>query len=368
MSRDLQQRIRALRSVERRLEPDAAWVRATRTELLEKVHASLPAEPVRTTRKISHFFRHFIPVQLPQIVRGPVMATIAIFVAALGGSVASVSAAERSLPGDFLYSLKLATEQARLAFTTTKEDKLKLKLEFTGRRGDELESVAKSDAPEKPVRVVQAAEILKRDLNTVKKQLDDVKTDASPKKVVEVAKLVDQATGKIVQKLQETKSDIPAEAKGKITEAQAAAADTGVKALEVLVETHQESSEEISETWIVQAIQDHGRVVADVTGNTDVVSSTAVTISSETSTSSISLPIAVEQMKVATQTAFAIQKTQEDLASSSTAAVLPVEGASSTSSGTEGTVSSTGAITPAASSSSTSSSSSSSSVQTVTPP
>lgn len=366
MSRDLQQRISELRSVERRLEPDAAWIAATRMELLKTARASHHGESTTVAHTITSFFRHFVPVRFPYFVRGPVMATMAVLLTALGGSVASVSAAERSLPGDFLYSLKLATEQARLALTTTKEDKLRLKLEFTDRRGDELKSVAKLDVVEKPVRVAQAAEILKRDLDTVKKQLDDVKTDVSPKKVVEVAKLVDQTTGKIVQKLQETKSEIPAATKGKITEAQAAAADTGVKALEVLVATHQESEEDISEVWIVQAIQDHGRVVADVTGDAAVASSTAaVTVSTETSTSSLSLPVAVEQIKVATQTAFAFQKTQEDLASSSTTAVLPVDGASSTTN--DGTASSSTTET-STSTATLPSSTASSSVQPVTPP
>lgn len=362
MSRDLQQRISDLRSVERRLEPEVAWVRATREELLIHVKSSLPTEPIRATRKVSYFFRHFVPPQFGQLLRGPVMASIAIFIAALGGSVASVSAAERSLPGDFLYSLKLATEQARLALTTTKEDKLKLKIEFTGRRGDELKSVAQIDAPEKPVRVAQAAEILKRDLDTVKQQLEDVKTDSSPQKIVEVAKLVDEATGQIVQRLQESKSDIPAESKGKITEAQAAAADTGVKALEVLVQTHQESGDDISEIWIVQAIQDHGRAVADITGDAGIVSSTAaVTLSQDATTSSLSLPNAVEQIKVATQNAFAAQKTEEDLASSSSSTpVISSGGATPTSTSSGASASSS---TPHPSSPSTSSS-----VQTTTPP
>lgn len=363
MPNELQQRIRALRSAERRFEPDAAWVRSTRGALLKSVSASLPTEPVRTHHKVSHFFRHFVPPQFTQLVRGPVIATVAMIVAALGGSVASVSAAEQSLPGDFLYSLKLATEQARLAFTATKEDKLKLKIEFTTRRGDELKTVAKSDVPEKPARVVQAAEILKRDLDTVKKQLEDVKADAPTKNVVAVAKLVDQTTGQIVQQLQDTKSDVSAETKEKLTEAQVVAADTGVKALEVLVEKHQQSNDVLGAPEVVQAIQDHTKIVANVTGDPALVSSTTAVI--DTASSSTALPIAVEQIKVATQSAFATQKTQEQLmaSSSTTDGTLP-SSASSTSMG----ATSTGQTVPTSSVSSTASSTSSTSVQRTTPP
>ncbi|MEO5928015.1 MAG: DUF5667 domain-containing protein [Patescibacteria group bacterium] len=365
MPNELQQRISALRTAERRFEPDAAWIRTTRVSLLKEVSRSLPTEPVRAHRQVSQFFRHFVPPQISQMLRGPVIAMAAVMVTALGGSVASVSAAEQSLPGDFLYSLKLATEQARLAFTATKEDKLKLKIEFTSRRGDELKTVAESDAPEKPGRVVQAAEILKRDLDTMKQQLDDVKSDSSSKNVVEVAKLVDQKTGELVQQLQDTKSDLPAETKEKITEAQVAAADTGVKALEVLVEKHQESSDALGASEVVQAIQDHTKVLANVTGDPALVSSTTAIISTTTTTA---LPVAMEQLKAATQNAFATQKTQEQLMASSSTTDGTTAASSSTSATMSATSTSGTPVGTTSSTSSTASSSTSSSVQKTTPP
>jgi hypothetical protein len=358
MSRDLQQRISALRSIERRLEPEAAWMRATRETLLMQVRNSLPTEPVQTSRTVRQFFSHFIPRQFALLIRGPVMATLAIFIAALGGSVASVSAAERSLPGDFLYSLKLATEQARLAFTPTKEDKLKLKVEFTNRRGEDIKSVSKIDVPEKPDRVERAAEILKRDLNTVKQQLEEVKSAAPSEKVVEVAKLVDESSNQLVQSLQETKSGLSDATKGKIVEAQAAAADTSVKAIEVLVEKHQESEDSVSETWVVQAIQDHAQAIADVTGDASLASSTAP-LADPNTTSTVSLPAAIEQIKVATQTAFA-EMALADLSSGSSTTIDV--SASSTAMGTTSTApivssSATGTTSSPSSESSTSGSS-----------
>jgi len=335
-------------------------MRATRETLLMQVRNSLPTEPVQASRTVSHFFSHFVPRQFAQLLRAPVMATLAIFMAALGGSVASVSAAERSLPGDFLYSLKLATEQARLAFTPTKEDKLKLKVEFANRRGADLKSVSKIDVPEKPDRVEQAAEILKRDLNTVKQQLEEVKSAASSEKVVEAAKLVDESSNQLVQSLQETKFGLSDVTKGKIVEAQAAAADTSVRAIEMLVEKHQESEDSISETWVVQAIQDHAQALANVTGDASLASSTAPLAAPNTS-STISLPAAVEQIKVATQTAFA-GMALTDLASSSSTAT----GASASS--TEMGTSSTSPIVPSSATGTTSSPSTSSTSGPATPP
>lgn len=335
MSRDLQQRISALRSIERRVQPDEAWIRATRETLLMQVRNTLPTEAVRPATQVRDWFRHFVPKQVIYFFRGPLMATLSILTIALGGSVASVSAAEQSLPGDFLYSLKLATEQARLALTPSKDEKLKLKIEFTSRRGEELKSVAQDDTPSRPERVVQAAEILKRDLDTVKQQLDDVNAESEPGKVVEAAKLVDQTSNAIVQSLQMSKLDLPAETKEKVTEAQAAAADAGVKAIEVMVTKNQESSANISEGDVAQALQTHTQTIADATVEGSLTVSSTSPVLTITSVVSSTMPFseAIEQIKTATQQAFAAQKTAETLAgtSSSTTATLPDGSASSSS-------------------------------------
>ncbi|MBU1034207.1 hypothetical protein KKD42_00215 [Patescibacteria group bacterium] len=319
MSKDLQKKIRTLRLAKRSLEPDEAWVVKTRETLLMQVRNSIAVEPVRAVKTIKHIWEYFMPERLFQVMRGPAMAVSAVLLLVLGGSVASVSAAENSLPGDFLYSMKLATEQVRLAFTSGKEDKLKLKVKFAGRRGDELKRVAAVDSPTKPAKVVQAAEILKRDLNTLKKQLDDVKSESQPQKVVEVAKLVDQTSNELVQSLQDSKSSLTEETIKKVTEAQAAAADTGMKAIEVLVEKHNESENVIPKDEVVQAMQDHSKTVAGVTGKEAVYSSSTVLSeqsnetmqangSATTSNQGSDLKKAVEQMKTETLEAFAVKE------------------------------------------------------------
>lgn len=319
MSKDLQKKIQALRLAKRSLEPDEAWVVKTRETLLMQVRNSIAVEPARAAKTIKSVWDYFMPERLFQVMRGPAMAIFAVLLVVLGGSVASVSAAEKSLPGDFLYSLKLATEQARLAFTSGKEDKLKLKVEFTGRRGEELKKVAAVDSPNKPAKVVQAAEILKRDLNTLKKQLDDVKSKSQPQKVVEVAKLVDQKSNELVQSLQESKSSLTEETIKKVTEAQAAAADTSMKAIEVLVEKLNESENVIPKNEVVQAMQDHSKIVAGVTGKEAVYSSSTALLeqlnetaqtsgSTTTSNQGSDLKKAVEQMKTETLEAFAVKE------------------------------------------------------------
>jgi hypothetical protein len=167
-------------------------------------------------------------------------------VTVFGGSIFSVSASDRSLPGDFLYPIKIATEQTRLALTSGKIDKLKLKSEFVDRRVDEIKTLATATDPERPVRLKQAAEVLKRDLNTVKLQLSEVKSESTPE-TADAVKLVDKQSEQIIEDLKLVRSDAPEEVKNSLAEAEVAAVHTGVTAFEVLLE----ASKDADSQWVV---------------------------------------------------------------------------------------------------------------------
>ena len=306
MSSALHKSLRALRLLEERIQPDEAWVKQTREILRMQVANSLPTERVSVVSALLISARAFFVKRAFPAVRGPALAISSIFVLAFGGSIASVSAAENSLPGDFFFSLKLATEQARLAFTSGKQEKLKLKVEFTKRRAEDLKKVSQTDDSSTSDRVSQGTEILKRDLNTLKQQLDDVKSDGAPYDVADAARLVDQKSIEVVQVLQETKSSLSDESKKKVVEAQAAASDTGVKAIEVLTEKHNESEDVVGKEEMTHVIQDHTKAVADATGSS-VISASSTSLS-EPSGTTVSLEAAVEQMKTATQQAFAVEQ------------------------------------------------------------
>jgi len=342
MSNEFQRRLRQLRTTEKRIVPDAAWVRATRATLLMQARNTMPAaESVTLIDRMRGAVKALVPQNMGEWMRRPLIVALSLVVVLAGGSMMSVSAAEQALPGDLLYSLKLATEQARLAFTPVKEERLKLKSEFTSRRVDELKQVA--DDSEHPDRVVQVAEILKRDLDTLKQQLDDVAQDAPGEKTVAAAKLVDQQTTDVMNALQQTKSQLSPENVGKVTEVQSAAADTGVKAIEVLAEQHRQSNDVVPAEDVAKAINDHVKTVTDVTSSTPatIVSTSTnpiingisvqaladIVTSSTISTTTSALPTLIGQVKDATAQAFAQQKAKDQLevaaAASGTDAVLP---------------------------------------------
>lgn len=371
MSSELTKRLQSLRSIERRIKPDAAWVKATRATILMQVGNTLPTQQASRMESVNQAVQHFFVANILGVIRKPVMAIVSIVAVVAGGSMMSVSAAERSLPGDFLYGLKLATEQAQLALTTSREEKLKLKTEFTSRRVSELTQVAataKSQDRAGGDRVKQVAEILKSDLSTIKEQLGDVRQNASPEVSAAAAKLVDQKTNEVITALQQTKADISPDAKAAVTEAQSAAADASVKAIEVLVERHQESNDIVPVQDVTDAIQNHATAVASATQDSfvplefgDVSSTTATSVAAfvqswatstvMTASSSLVLPNLVDQVKDLTVQAFTLQKEKDQKEVLQANTPLPPDGS--------GTVTSTQMVPGNGSSTTTSSSASS---------
>jgi hypothetical protein len=282
--KDLYRSLRMLRDHERGIKPDATWVKATRERLLMQVSNSMPTREAaeKNRRVLARAYPNFFAMM-----RGPVLATLSIIGIIFGGSFASVRAAENSLPGDMLYTVKLVTEQTRLALEKSKTEKVKLKVEFTRRRAEELKTVSQNDDSDKSKRVSIAADLLKQDFNTLKEQLADAKqtvgdSDSSEdiRNVIEIVKAVDKNVVETVQVLKDANTDdLPADVKQKVVDAEAQAADAGVHVLEVLITA---KTNENSEVGLVTT-EDIGASVQAHTSVAQTALNQAISIASSTS-------------------------------------------------------------------------------------
>ena len=350
---ELLNKIKELRSKERLIKPDEAWVRATREGLLSRAQRALPAKgDVKGLGLAKEAVRALFPQGVVQYVSRPVFVSATLVVAALSGSMVSVNAAERSLPGDFLYNLKLVTEQAQIVLASSDDAKLMLKTGFVGQRADELRQVAAQ--PNNSQTAVELATVIKSDMNTLKQQLNDVAASASPAEAVAAAKNVNQQTGQVIVTLQESKQDLPASSAAAVTDAQSAAADTNVKAIEVLATTQQQTAgDAVSGAEVAAAINQHDQLVTDVTAvslpvdatssasgtsATIIITAPILTTSSTSSgppiipatltlgstTGSTSgteaLPLIIDQVKGATAQAYADQKVKDQAAAAAESA------------------------------------------------
>ncbi|MSR85529.1 hypothetical protein EXS71_03805 [Candidatus Uhrbacteria bacterium] len=290
----IKQRIQSIRMASQEITPDLVWMKKTRETLLMQVANGLPEAPVPFFQRVREATRSFISADVLRAIRQPLMTTLSILGLLIGGSIASVSAAERSVPGDFLHPIKLAAEQAQLAFTSGRTGKLRLKTQFLGRRVAEIQQIVSSNLSQKPERINAAADILKRDLDTVKTQLHEVTNQESVGQVVEAAKFVDQKSSEAASALKTVKPDAPLDAQNKIGEAEAAAVNAGVQAIQVLVESHSQPGGEntITNDELIQSI--HGKVqgiednIIDA-ANKILSSASSTNAGSTSSTSSLSI-------------------------------------------------------------------------------
>lgn len=302
--RELQKRLASIHKKGRGIQPDAEWLLRDREALLQRMRSDVQGvkrSPRSRVRVMAEFYQSFLPTQLIATIRGPVFALFSGVAVVLSGSIASVSAAERAVPGDLLYPVKIAAEQTRLVFASGKTDKIRLKTEFVTRRVEEIKQLNQTK-PREPARIKAAAENLKRDLDTVKNQLTDAK-DQQPVDRAKAAKLVDEAGTSIVASLKEVKSTAGPEARVQIAEAEAAAVNTSVKAVQVILETQSdaESQKVVSREQLIQSITAkvdgvEGHLTDTAQQLANVVSSTtaplALTVSS--TTASTTLPVLLE--------------------------------------------------------------------------
>lgn len=390
-ARELQQKLRSIRHAERGIHPDPAWVLRTRGVVLAEVKKGLPTVRLTGGQRLRIAMRSFVPSQLVTMARGPVLAVLSILSVVAGGSIASVSAAEKSIPGDLLYSVKLATEQTQIIFAKTRADKLKLKTDFVQRRVSEIKEIVGSDVPEKKERIKEATEILKRDLDTVKNQLNEVTDQDTAGQAAQAAKLVDRKSTELVNTLKDVKTTVPQEVRSNVAEAEAAAVNTGVRAVQVMIDTkdNPDAKDVVTNDELVRSLHDKVEglqqnisdaaqrlVDSGVATSTDgmVASSTVSLGASVSASSSISIlapattgtASSVDQLKHAQvtldQTVQLLQENRlsevkdrlpdmvkaiasaensvDTITASSSAAIIPASNATSTSSGISGSASS----------------------------
>lgn len=400
--RDLLRKLESVRTTERGIVPNQEWVKRNREILMSQVRAGMDTAPLRTQTRAKVAVKHLIPERLTNLVRGPVAATMSVLLTVLGGSIASVSASERAVPGDFLYPIKIASEQTQLAFVSDKKDKLKLKTEFVERRVQEIKTIAHDPSLKTPSRLSDAAAGLKRDLDTVKLQLADVSANSAPADAAAAAKLVDQKSDAIASELKQVKTDVPVEVKSSISEAEAAAVHTGVSAVQVLIETKDKPDGQnvVSDADVLQSINNKvdnlQNSINDTAQKLQALSTSSTVIDTTTASGTVQVPAidaasssvsqiqmassTLEQAKTllsqnklgeisdklieAAKTAAQAEASVAQLTASSTTVVPATTSGTST---TE-TVTTTVPVVPAATSTTTTSTSTKTSTTTVSPP
>ena len=112
--------------------------------------------------------------QVHSLARVTAVAMCVLLVAG-GGSILTVSAAQNSLPGDFLYGIKIVKEKVQTAVVTSPEAKVKLKIAFAGNRLEEAKVLAVKNGPDASAKIAQAVKGFEQEMAAAAEHLDKIK-------------------------------------------------------------------------------------------------------------------------------------------------------------------------------------------------
>lgn len=248
--KDLIQSLKQLKKVK----PNQNWVIFCRENLIAK----FPVQEKEPEKNLESFdfvsiFRHF---KFPRLALRPVAVLSIIFLLIFGTGLTALSKAKDSLPGDHLYPVKIALEQARLLTTTSDEGRAKVQSEMIAVRLDELNKVIELNGSieDKAPRIEEAVNNLQKHLLTINDELPKLDDKTEAKKAVEMAKIIDANAANVQHALSQAKLSLSPKTDGKLNKKIAETADMADKAsndaLELMVMKQNEagtmSSEEIS--------------------------------------------------------------------------------------------------------------------------
>lgn len=164
----------------------------------------------------------------------PVSTALVGFALIVSGWIFAMNATYASMPGDVLYSVKLATERVQLQLVFNNEKRAKLQVEFADRRLQEMKELSRSHHEDREALVHTAAEKFKQQMTSVHEVLAEMQTQ-EPESALALAKVLDEKVDEYTVVLDQSETDFSQENKQDVQGVIAAVEDTDQQAVEVIV-------------------------------------------------------------------------------------------------------------------------------------
>lgn len=275
MSKEL---IRQLKSLKHdSVKPDELWLKRNRELLLSQINNTV--SKTRTHKFNSENVWQGLSIFLPQSVvykvLRPATALVLIAMMGVGSWVATVSASYESLPGEWLYSAKRATEKTQVAIADAvgnKSEVVKLHGELAKKRAVEISKIVSQGKSDNIAQASQTVKDLKDEMKIVSVKLEEIKT--TPDSGLEAVKNINQSAKEIKGVLEDVKDNLlivndastTGDLSNQVSEVKNLVKDTAVKAVEIMVEKHLQGDNSVSKEEVKQAISDQlDSAVADAT-------------------------------------------------------------------------------------------------------
>lgn len=241
------------------VEPNENWVVSVREQILTKApyndtiskfYAEKPSKIDNLVYIYESFTRKYRFM--------PSLATMSIIL--LVGSFFTVTAAKSSLPGDPLYSIKIANENIVLAASGNEGDKAKIEIEQAGKRLEELTEISKksSDLGQQE-KIEQLVANFEQKVNSAQTRMAKINDSGEKKGVASVAKVINIQSEKYSDVLAKTSSNLPAVIQDKVSDKLASAISKTEKintqSLLIIIETKDGAESAMSDVEIVEKLK-----------------------------------------------------------------------------------------------------------------
>lgn len=265
MSKEL---IRQLKSLKHdSVKPDELWLKKNRELLLSQIKNTVSKTSAHKFNS-ENFWQGlsiFLPQSVVYKVLRPAMALVLIAMMGVGSWVATVSASYESLPGEWLYSAKRATEKTQVAITDAvgnKSEVVKLHGELAKKRAVEISKIVSQGKSDNIAQASQTVKDLKDEMKIVSVKLEEIKT--TPDSGLEAVKNINQSAKEIKGVLEDVKDNLlivndastTGDLSSQVSEVKNLVKDTAVKAVEIMVEKHLQGDNSVSKEEVKQAISD----------------------------------------------------------------------------------------------------------------
>src|SRR3989344_3499963 len=266
MSRELIRQLKSLKHAE--IKPSEKWLKSNRELLLSQIKNTVtPKENTKFNfETVWQAMYIFLPYSFVHKVVRPVVVVLLVVGMGISSWVVAASASSESLPGEWLYATKRATEKTQVTVADVVGDtnrSTRLHVEFAKRRAKETRDIVSQNDPSKIKIASKTISDLKDEMKTVSTKLEEIKTTQGSS--AEMAQNINQNAQEIKDVLKEVKVNLLTntdtttgsnDLSVQVSEVKNLAKDTAVRAVEIMVEKHLQGDTTISKDDVKQAIND----------------------------------------------------------------------------------------------------------------
>lgn len=248
---DLIKNLKALRHDPELGSRTRAQTEARRQILLEQIGATDLSRPQYSLRDHVEYWTSSLSV----MVLKPAMVVVGLFVLAVGGWMTSVSAAYDSVPGDVLYPIKIASEQAQLTLATSAQQRAQLHMEFASRRLQEVNTITSSADNNKSGKINAAVAAFKTEVNQAKDDMQKLPAGDAVQVASTLDAKADEYSAAIDQAVTQINNSQPADVGQAVAAVQDDVKQAADAAVGVLVSTAEQEPDSIVTASLKQSFQ-----------------------------------------------------------------------------------------------------------------